>query len=80
MNYMFNNGLKGAGLALLGIGVFGCVLMPFNLIPHDLWFLQNSSPNVIWGVLIGLIVVGGALAYFGWKSEKAKEEEQKASQ
>jgi hypothetical protein len=80
MQYLFNYGLKGGGLALLGIGVFGCVLMPFDAIPHDLWFLRESSPKVIWGVLIGLIVVGGAMAYFGWKSEKAKEEEQKAGQ
>ena len=80
MNYL-NYGLKGGGLALLGIGIFGCVIYPLGYIPSSLYFIAEQKPAVIWGVFIGFVVIGGALAYFGWKSEneKAKENEQAGS-
>jgi hypothetical protein len=79
MNYL-NYGLKGGGLALMGIGIFGCIIYPLGYIPSSLYFIAEQKPAVIWSVFIGFVVVGAALAYFGWKAEKAKEDEQKAGQ
>ena len=79
MNFL-SYGMKGIGLALLGIGVFGCIIFPLGYIPHDIWFLQNQKETVVWGVLIGLVVVGGIVWYMGMNAEKKKAAEEKAKQ
>lgn len=75
-----NGSMKSIGLGLIGIGAFGCVIFPLDYIPHNLYFLREQKPVVIWSVLIGLIVVGGVLWYMGSKSEKAAAEKEKQQQ
>ena len=79
MNFL-NTGMKGIGLALLGIGVFGCIIYPFDYIPSSLYFISEQKPAVVWGILIGLVVIGGVIWYMGMSAEKKKEAEEKAKQ
>lgn len=67
--------LKSIGLGLLSVGVLGCVIYPMGYIPTSLYFITEMGTGVTWGVLIGIVVLGGALTYMGMKSEK-KETEQ----
>ena len=66
--------IKSIGLSLLGLGAIGCVMLPFDYIPHQLNFLRAESDTLLWGVFIGLNVVGGVMWYMGMKSEKAESE------
>ena len=66
--------LKSIGLGLLGLGAIGCIMLPFDYIPHQLHFLRKESDTLLWGVFIGCLVVGGVLWYMGMKAEKAENE------
>jgi hypothetical protein len=66
--------LKSIGLGLLGVGAMGCIIYPLGYIPTSLYFITEMGAGATWGVLIGLVVVGGVLAYMGMKSEKAEAE------
>lgn len=66
--------MKNIGLTILGLGALGCVMLPFDYIPSQLYFLRKESDALLWGVFIGLVVIGGVVAYMGMKSEKAAEE------
>ena len=67
--------LKSIGLALLGLGAAGCVMLPFDYVPSQLSFLRKESDTLLWSIFIGLVVVGGIVTYMGMKLEK-KETEQ----
>jgi hypothetical protein len=66
--------LKSIGLALLGLGAIGCVMLPFDYIPSQLGFLAEQKKSTLWAIFIGLAVVGGVLWYMGMKADKAEEE------
>lgn len=66
--------MKSIGLMLLGLGAIGCVMLPFDYVPRQLYFLRKESDTLLWAVFIGLIVVGGVVTYMGMKAEKAAED------
>jgi len=66
--------MKGIGLGILGLGALGCAMYPMGYIPSQLYFITTKGPTVTWAILGGLIVVGGAIWYFGMKSEQKKDE------
>ncbi|MBL7897413.1 MAG: hypothetical protein JNJ99_02675 [Crocinitomicaceae bacterium] len=68
--------MKSIGLGLLGVGALGCVIYPMGYIPSALYFITEMGAGVTWSVLIGLVVLGGVLAYLGMKGEKAENQSQ----
>jgi hypothetical protein len=69
--------IKNIGLGVAGVGALGCIMLPFNYIPSQLGFLAEQKTSTLWGIFIGLLVVGGVMWYMGMKSEKAEEEKNK---
>lgn len=67
--------MKNIGLGLLGLGAFGCVIYPLGYIPSRLYFISDK-PGLTWGVLIGLVVIGGVVTWMGMKSEKSENQNQ----
>lgn len=66
--------LKSIGLALLGLGAIGCIMLPFDYIPSQLSFLREQKSSTLWAIFIGLLAVGGILWYMGMKADKAEAE------
>lgn len=72
--------LKSIGLGLLGLGAAGCVMLPFDYIPSQLFFLRKEGDTLLWSVFIGLVVVGGVLYYMGMQQEKKEAEKNNTNQ
>jgi hypothetical protein len=62
----------GSFMALLGIAA---VVMNFlDRVPRLLMWIYLWGDGVAWAIKIGLIVIGGALYFFGPKSEDQEED------
>lgn len=62
----------GSFMALLGIAA---VVMNFlDRVPRLLMWIYLWGDGVAWAIKIGLIVIGGALYFFGPKSEEQEED------
>jgi len=62
----------GSFMALLGIAA---IVMNFlDRVPRLLMWIYLWGDGVAWAIKIGLIVVGGALYFFGPKSEDQEED------
>lgn len=64
--------LKSIGMLLLGLGVTGCIIYPMGYIPTSLYFITEMGAGPTWGVLIGLVVLGGILAFMGMRAAKTE--------
>ena len=62
----------GSFMALLGIAAI--VMNYLDRVPRLLVWINNWGENVAWAIKIGLVVVGGALYFFGPKEEEVAEE------
>ena len=63
----------GSFMALLGIAA---IVMNFlDRVPRLLMWIYEWGEGVAWAIKIGLVVVGGALYFFGPKSDEQEDED-----
>lgn len=70
--------MKSFGLGLMGLGALAMVLYFLDYVPSLLQWIYNWGNGVAWAIMIGLVALGGVVAFIGMKSEKAANEKTEA--
>lgn len=62
--------MQQIGGLLAFLGAFGAVLSFLDRVPSMLFWIYNWGDTMAWVIMIGLIVVGGALWFMGQRNEE----------
>lgn len=61
--------MKQIGGLMAFLGIFGAGLSFLDRVPSMLFWIYNWGDTVAWAIMIGLIVIGGAMYLLGSNSE-----------
>ncbi|MGB1235389.1 MAG: hypothetical protein ACPG5U_06635 [Planktomarina sp.] len=64
--------MRQIGAVMAGLGGFAIVLSFLNMVPSLLIWIYNWGDTVAWGIMIGLVVVGGILYAMGNDDEASE--------